>query len=485
MAATKQAVPRRSKASEEKAALSNAALLAVPTNFGSQILGVSFYDWQAEILGWYSDNEARVKGSVAAPNGSGKSERVVACLALWWVCMAPKATVVITSRDSRQLDEQIWPAIQQHKAKFKDFVWNQRYIETPTGGRIIGFTTDEPGRAEGWHRQPGGPLLIIVDEAKSVPEAVFEAFDRCTFNGLLYISSTGLMQGRFYKSHTGVAEGFHTKRVGLADCPHIPAERIRDIIATYGDGHPFARSTLHSEFMNQDEESSFFLTLASADKCLASPPEYRRGDRVAFCDFAGGGDENVLAVRVGNRAQIVKAWRETNEMAAIGEFIREFKSLGLRAEEIYADNAGAGKPMVARFYELGWAINRFNAGEIAFDSGDYFNRGAEVWETAAREIAKGAVILPDDPRLIAQLVSRKRTMDSKGRIKCETKEEMRRRGVKSPDRADAITAVIAMRERRSVSPGGGVNPPHLEFLMEHLAGETGATCAPAGCDTGD
>lgn len=480
MAATKPS-PKKKPAPT----LSPAALLAVPTNFGKQILGVDFYPWQKEILGWFWDMHARVKASVAAPNGSGKSERVVACLALWWLCMCKAATVVITSKDSRQLDEQIWPAIEQHKPKFQGFIWNRRHIESPTGGRIIGFTTDEPGRAEGWHKQPEGPLLIIVDEAKSVPEAVFEAFDRCTFNGLLYISSTGLMQGRFYDSQTKDAGQYRSRRVSLAECPHIPAERIADIIATYGEEHPFTRSTLYSEFMSQDAESAFFFSLAAVDKCIASPPAFRAGDRVAFCDFAGGGDENVLAVREGNKVRIVRAWREANEMAAIGEFIQLFRREGLEASEIWGDNCGAGKPMVARFHESGWPINRFNAGETAFNDRDYLNRGAEVWEAAGRAVAKGEVIMPDDSHLRAQLVCRKRLVDSRGRMKCEAKEDMRKRGVKSPDRADAVTAVIALREMKPLNAKADVNPPWMSFLNEQMQDELYQTGGPlAGAEAG-
>ncbi len=480
----KTRTPRKKKLPEVAATeLSPEALLAIPTNFAREILGVELYDWQAESLSWFADMEGRTKASMAAPNGSGKSERVIACLALWWACMAPKATVVITSKDSRQLDEQIWPAIEQHKPKFKGFIWNQRYIETPTGGRIIGFTTDEPGRAEGWHRQPDGPLLIIVDEAKSVPEPVFQAFDRCTFNGLLYISSTGLMQGRFFDSQTKDAAQYKTRRVRLEECPHIPEGRIADVIASYGADHPFTRSTLYSEFMSQDADSAFFFSLAAVDRCLTNPPEYKRGDRVAFCDFAGGGDENVLAVRTGNRVEIVKAWREVNEMAAIGEFIREFRKLELSPEEIYGDNAGAGKPMVARFHEVGWPINRFNAGETAFNDADFCNRGAEVWESAGREVAKGAVILPNDPTLVAQLTSRKRTMDSKGRIKCESKDDMRKRGIKSPDRADAVTAVIGLRRLSVISPKSEIVPSWMQYLSDEMQEEIGG--ALAGAHTGD
>jgi hypothetical protein len=140
-----------------------------------------------------------------------------------------------------------------------------RYVETSTGGKIILFTTDEPGRAEGFHRETlengaanrEGPLLLIANEAKSVPEGIFSAFDRCTFDGLLYASSPGPMSGRFYESQVRPELGFRRLQIGLKDCPHIPPERIADIVATYGEDAPFTRSTLHGEFMEADGEARF------------------------------------------------------------------------------------------------------------------------------------------------------------------------------------------------------------------------------------
>jgi hypothetical protein len=172
-------------------------------------------------------------------------------------------------------------------------------------------------------------------------------------------------------------------------------------------------------------------------------------------------------------------------MAAIGEFIRLFRKEGLTADEIYGDNCGAGKPMVARFQELGWSIHRFNAGETAFNDRDFLNRGAEVWETAGREVAAGRVILPDDASLRSHLVCRKREVDSKGRIKCESKDNLRKRGVKSPDRADAVAAVITLREMKPIDGKSEVNPPWMQYLSEQAANELYESGgALAGCEAG-
>ena len=78
-----------------------------------------------------------------------------------------------------------------------------------------------------------GPLLIIVDEAKSVPGAIFDALDRCGANVFMYTSSPGIRAGRFYRSHTKLARDFIGGQAGLEDCPHIPRAKMMDIIRTH------------------------------------------------------------------------------------------------------------------------------------------------------------------------------------------------------------------------------------------------------------
>ncbi len=401
------------------------------------------------MLSWTQDTRGRIKITVAAANGSGKSERIIPCAALRWLSVSEKGRVVITSADGKQIDNQVMPGLEKQQAKFKGWKWKHREIESPKGGKIVAFTTDEAGRMEGWHCDlPDSPLMIIVDEAKTVPDSIYSAIDRCTFNVLILISSTGLEQGRFYDSHRN-HEGWLRKVVTYKDCPHIQKEKIADLLKQ--PDNPLTRSILFSEFMSFDDATSFFVTLSDIDNCILSPPYLRSGDTAAFCDFAGGGDENVLAIRRGNKVELIRCWKDTDEMRAVGTFIRLFREQGLTADQIWADNAGAGKPMIARFHELGWEINRFNGGTRAQNDQEYYDRNTEVWEEAGRAIKKGEVSLPNDPILHRQMLSKQRWVMSDGRYRGEPKygdkgaKCMKNRGVPSPDRADAVMACIALR----------------------------------------
>lgn len=237
-----------------------------PLWYAEAVLGMRLYPWQDRVLSWFWRAPGkRVKGTLCTPNGAGKDSIVIAALALWWVSLHLRGRVVITSKDARQIDEQTYPALRRYRGTAEGWTFLDREVRTPTGGKITLFTTDDAGRCEGYHREtfsdgspnPEGPLLIIVNEAKSVPEEIFEAFDRCTYDALLYASSPGYMNGTFWESHSRPELGFHRLKVGLSECPHKPREQIDDITRKYGPRHPFTLSTLHGEFMLDGAESRF------------------------------------------------------------------------------------------------------------------------------------------------------------------------------------------------------------------------------------
>ncbi len=396
----------------------------------------------------------RTKISLVTPNGAGKSERIVASAALWWASCHKRGKVVITTKDAKQLDNQVWPAITKHRGKFQGWRWNEREIYTASGGKITAFTTDEPGRAEGYHHgQPihHEPLLYIVDEAKSVDELIFQAIDRCTWDALLYVSSPGKMQGRFYDSQTKHRDQFKCLHVGLKDCPHIPKEKIADLESLYPADHPFLRSTLHGEFMPEDGANFLIFPMDELNRCMESPPRWQSGTRRAFCDFAAGGDENVVAVADGNKVEIVASWKDRNTVANTGRFLIEFKKAGLKEGEVYGDEGGMGRNYCDSLASAGFNVHRVNNGSRPLDD-RYINRGAEMWHQTAAMVRRSEVILPEgDETLKAQLITRKTVINKLGKLGIESKEDMLKRGLSSPDRADAVCGALAAKSYAPVS----------------------------------
>lgn len=453
-------------------------LLTTPIVFAEETQGLglgSLYPWQDEVL-WpllmargqkrtvtYKGKDyecpRRVNIALSTPNGSGKDSVIIPAATHWWLTMHPRGKVVITSKSDLQLTQQTIPNIEKHKHKFEGYesVESPRYeLETKTGGKCIAFVTNNAARVEGWHKEDDvkGPLLIIVNEAKSVEDAIYEALDaRCTPNAVLLVSSPGIMLGKFYRCFHEERANWICVKAGLKDCPHIPQDRIDHVLSTWGEDHPLTRSTLYGEFMKQDDTENMVIDGEALERCYNNPPARKPGFIHVFCDFAAGGDQNVIVKRNGNIFTIEGTWRDKDKMRSVGMFIQKFRSLGVKPEQITGD--AADKEMLDLLRDAGWPINRQNFGSPAKQKTIYMSWGAEAWIEGGKAIAKCEVILPDNEELKAQLLARKkvfsaRSSDSRGFIGIEDKFMMRKRGIASPDIADALLGAMAKMDMNTM-----------------------------------
>jgi hypothetical protein len=284
---------------------------------------------------------------------------------------------------------------------------------------------------------------MVVDEAKTVADPLFEAISRCQPTRLLIASSPGGTSGAFYRAFTKEANMWSKHAVTAFDCPHITQKQIDEITQRYGEKHPLTRSMIYGEFVDIGAES-LVINLNQLQNCYNAPPRFKPGVRMAGVDFAAGGDQNVICISDGNKILPMIAWREKDTMAAVGRFIVEFKKAGLEASNIYADASGMGMVMCDALAESGWAVNRVNFGATAYDNNAYTNRSAEMWYNMAKKIEDAEIILPeDDEDLTAQLTCRRTITNSKGKLGVESKDSMRARGIASPDRADALALCVS------------------------------------------
>lgn len=277
--------------------------------FAYEVLGLDLYDWQIDAIEPFDDaSNSLIQVSLATPNGSGKSSVVVPTLVLGWLALYRKGRVVLTSADAKQVDGQIMPAIESHRAKFPEWTFLNRRVSTPTGGNFVAFTTDQAGRAEGWHKlnDTEGPLLMIVDEAKSVTEDIYAAIDRCSYNGIFLASSPGKMSGTFYRTQKEPQLGYNAISVGLKDCPHITQDKIDRIIAKHGPNSPFTRSALHGEFVELFEGEPVFYAYNSQQHDHENLP-WPSGARMVVGMDVGTHNASVIAA-VFNRAGHTHIW---------------------------------------------------------------------------------------------------------------------------------------------------------------------------------
>ena len=425
-------------------------LLSTPAGFAEGVLGFpSLYEWQCDAMNPFllstGKSAKMVQVACVSPNEGGRSSLIIAGLTGWWLSMHPQGKVAGTTADQKQLTEQILPALDrvEHKLGWHSVKSPYYRLTTPTGGRAVFFTTDDAGRVEGFQKgnDIDSPLLWIVDEAKNVKEDIFTGIDRCSYNAKLLASSPGTKRGVFFKAFTEHRQQYVCIQAGLKDCPHISKDKVERVIATYGINHPFTRSCIFGEFMDQDELDQYILSDTDLRRCLDNPPPHRPGFIFAFCDFGGGHDDNVIALRDGNKIQIIACWKEANKEAAAGRFVRHFVEMKLRANQIAGD--ASDKEMLDLISSAGWQIGRQNFGQALPHDPTYKSWSAKAWMEGAAAISRCEWILPRDDALIAEMTTRQKKLHPSGKWQAEEKYDMRRRNVPSPNKADAVFGAMA------------------------------------------
>lgn len=429
----------------------------LPQYFSELFFSRKQYRWCGQVLEALAPHGSRV--ALVAANGSGKTSEVVAVAVLWHMIRYPGSQTVVTAGVYRQIAEVLWPLIRNRVTGMGpdiagnfDITENRIIYRSPSlpgeGPRepsmCNGFSAEKPEAAEGWHgRGPSGNLLYVIDEAKAVPDGIFDAMERCQPTRLLVVSSPGGAAGRFYEIFKTGDKRYKTFKVTSYDCPHIEKKWVDEQIAAYGIKSAVVQSMIFAEFCDEDG-ASLVLPSATLQKCLSSPP-MKAGTHVRVgSDFAAGGDENVIYPVYGNDASKPGIyWREKDTMTAIGRFVTEFKRLGVEQGNVWADGSGIGIPMCDALREAGWQVNRVNNGEAAFDNEKFANRGTEMWVQFARLVETCKIILPkDDEVLHRQLTTRRLEHNSKGKLIVEPKDKMKKRGLDSPDRADALILAV-------------------------------------------
>jgi hypothetical protein len=99
--------------------------------------------------------------------------------------------------------------------------------------------------------------------------------------------------------------------------------------------------------------------------------------------------------------------------------------------------------MIDRLHEAGWPIGYFHGGSKPRYDSHFNNLIAEIWFKGADRIKERSILIEPDELLRSQLVNRKTKWNSAGQCCLESKEEMKHRGVRSPDRADALLGAIS------------------------------------------
>jgi hypothetical protein len=157
-----------------------------------------------------------------------------------------------------------------------------------------------------------------------------------------------------------------------------------------------------------------------------------------------GDDRSSIIFRRGRKAFDVRSFikKDTMEIAGIVHNI----ILEKNPDKVCIDVVGLGAGVYDRLKELGHekVIVAVNGGSTPLDANKYFNKRAENWALMKEWLSEQPVEIPDIDTLHADLCNIRYTFDSRGRLVMEKKQDMKKRGIRSPDEADALALTFAI-----------------------------------------
>jgi len=420
-----------------------------PVFFVRRVLGGDPWEKQEEVLNAVRDHR---RVAVRACHGVGKT-KVAAWVALWFLYCHRNSKVITTAPTWHQVENLLWREIHAAHATSRIPLGGkvlQTQIELGKQWFALGLSTDKPERFQGFHAEN---ILLIVDEASGVDQRIFEAAEGfLTSPGakLLLIGNPTQLSGEFYNAFRSPL--YHKIHISAFDSPNLKAGKVvRPYLVTpewveekriqWGEDSPMWYSRVLGEFPEQGDDT--LIPLAWIEAAQRRWSEIPPGQPIELgVDVARyGSDSTVIILRRGERAEIVRRLRGQDTMQVAGAVIDALCSTSATVAKV--DVVGLGAGVVDRLKEQKQPVREMNAGEAAHDKERFVNRRAE-WYWALRErFQAGDIAIPPDDELAAQLASLKYKFDSRGRIQIESKEDMRKRGLPSPDKADALMLVFA------------------------------------------
>jgi len=424
-----------------------------PVSFAREVIGVDPDPWQVEFLQSVADPKKR-RISVRSGHGVGKST-AVAMAAIWFLTWRSPGKCIMTAPTSAQLFDALFAEvkrlIRQMKPPFNDlFEVKADRVELkarPAESFISCRTSraEQPEALAGVHSQH---VLLVADEASGVPEAVFES----AAGSMSGHSATTILTGNptrnvglFYETHNRLKGQWHTMHVSCLDSPRISKDFVEEMKERYGEDSPAYHIRVLGNF--PPAEADTVIPVALIEHAMNSDVTVS-DDAVSVwaLDVARhGNDSSVLCKRQGPVIHPLTTWNGLDLMQLTGAVKAEFDMTApsKRPVEIIVDSIGLGAGVLDRLRELGLPARGLNVSERAASSATYMNLRAELWFKCKHWLEGQDVKLPRDDKLFAELAGPKYTFTSSGKMQVESKEQMRKRGLKSPDRADAVCLALA------------------------------------------
>lgn len=423
-----------------------------PLFFYDRVLNYTPWERQLEISESIRDNR---NTAIRSCNGAGKTYHI-AHEGLRFLFSYKNAVVLNTAPVWTQVENQYWRYMRDayNKAKF------------PLGGHLLktalnfdekwfamGLAND-PNRMEafqGWHAEN---IMVIFDEASGISPKIYEAATGAMAGGhvvrFVLIGNPTQNSGPFYDAFSDPT--FNKIRISAYDVPNVAQKRqvvpglithdwVEEMEVKYGRDSDIFKVRVLGEFPQQ--ASNTVISLDAIQSAISSDRElHSQADEHIGLDVARFGDDTTAFVhRKGNKAKVLETCNGNDLMTIAGKAIIHMKEYPNAKLDI--DVIGVGAGVFDRLREQPKYASRVygvNSASRAGDPDEFINIRVESWFNV-RDWLRDAVLVPNEAWY--QLGQPMYKITSTGKMQLESKDEMKKRGVSSPDIADALALTLS------------------------------------------
>ena len=425
-----------------------------PVLFVESMLDCKPEAWQKEVLeSLLSDDKIAIKSG----HGTGKTA-LLSWIILWWLCTKIPTKIACTANSAHQLNDVLWSEISKWHRNLPDGFRNLFEFKSDKINLIgvkdsfaVARTArrEQPEALQGFH-SPN--MLFIADEASGIDNIIFEVAEGSLSTKGAKVILTGnptRSSGYFYDCFHTMKHRWKTFTVSCHDSQYVNPSFIADMAKKYGEDSNVFRIRVLGEFPESNDDAIIPLHLISEATTRDIDPS--TDDVIWGLDIARhGNDRTALAKRQGNTLlEKIKTWKNKDLMETVGIVVSEYEALpySKRPTEILIDSIGLGAGVADRLQEmnLNCQITAVNVAELPSMQDKYMRLRDELWFLVREWFESRDVKIIDDEELVAELTTPSFSFMSNGKIKVESKEQMKKKGHNSPDLADALCLTFASR----------------------------------------
>ena len=449
-----------------------------PVRFVQEMLGAEPFDYQKEFLREVASPTRRL--SVKSGHGTGKSTTASWAM-LWFLLLKYPCKVVVTAPTSSQLFDAMFAELKRWIKELPREIQGLLNVKSDRVELVAApaeaFISCRTARAENAGEALAGVhsdnVLLVIDEASGVPEVVFEA----SAGSMSSVNATTVMlsnptrsSGTFFESHNRMRHSWWTRTWSCEDSPLVADEFIDEMRDRYGETSSAFLVRVMGEFPLADDDTiiPFHLVESAQHRDIEESPET---NQIWALDVARmGSDKTALCKRQGSVVTDIKSWGGLDLMQTVGRVKAEFDALEVWEQdqlELMVDSVGMGAGVSDRLQELGLPVRAVNVSESPSMKETYLNLRAELWFRMKAWLENRTCKIPQNDKLLSELTSLKYTFTSSGKIKAESKQELKKRGFNSPDLADSLALTFASDPATAMS---GAFKPFRGELRRNLQG---------------